>query len=175
MSPVAAPACLHPETANQRWHTHRNWPLLIISTTSVGLALYGTIAVLIVQFDPTMAAWLIAPWGIACLFVWLTWFCDPKVRQKKFLRRYSWIEYDATVRRSRYRKDMALVTLRPKRWTEFVYRVEEPNDGNWEVGERKILAAGELGRSAIVIALRGGECTGMAYQTNSGRLGGPGR
>jgi len=175
MSLAAAPAHQHPETANQHWHTRRNWPLWFISTVSVSLAVYGTIAVLVFQRDPDTAPWLLLPWAIAIFFVWLTWFCDPQVRQKKFLRRYSWIEYDATVRRSTYRQGMAMVTLRPKPWKEFVYRVEEPNDDNWQDGDRKILAAGELGRSAIVIALRGGECTGMAYLTNSGRLGGPGR
>ncbi|MGH3413709.1 MAG: hypothetical protein ACRDPH_11590 [Marmoricola sp.] len=101
-------------------------------------------------------------WAVLCLG--LAWYVDPAVRQRRYLRKYPWVEFpDAAVERTAYTKvGRVKVVFTDASGKQYRYQMA-PNDDDFAEGERAIWFAGQPGHNGAVISLRDGACTGMAY------------
>lgn len=158
------PALAHPATHEQQWHVKHLWGL-------VYLAACAPLAILVVAVLgklPASALPLACGIGvvIALPFLALAWYLDPAVRQRRYLRKYPWVAFPAKVTRLGRNTSLgnALVRFTDEHGRQWAYLVT-PNDADFAEGERPIWFAGEPGRTAGVISLREGACTGMAYRS----------
>lgn len=154
------PGLANPATRDQQWHVRHLRGLLFVACFGLfAFAYYGLTGQLRSGRDVVALAIVSCVW--AALFLSLAWYLDPKVRQKRYLRKHAWVEYDANVSGFNTKVLKCVVTVKDDSGRLHNYRVE-PNDDDYERGRRAVWFAGTPGKIGVV-SLRDGACTGMAY------------
>lgn len=169
------PGWSHAATREQTWNKRHLWGIGYVAALGVVVAVYFLVTGQVhTRRDVEALVIMAAAWSLPWL--WLMWYVDPKVRQRRYLRKYPWVAYDAHVSGFTTKILRCVVTFTDDQGKQRNYRVE-PNDDDYARGNRTIWFAGVPGRTAAVVSLREGACTGMAYVSQyvpSGSAAGPG-
>ena len=161
------PALAHPATRDQQWHVQHLWGLVVVASLAVyPMGYLVASGQLHGATQDLFAVAVVVGWAVPWLL--LAWYLDPAVRQRRYLRKYPWVAYPGRVVRTGSRSSLgsALVWFTDDGDRQWAYRVA-PNDDDFAEGHRPVWFAGEPGRTAGVVSLRDGACTGMAYRSGN--------